>query len=48
MKHVLRLLRAMPRALERAHLCWARAELTRFNPHHPDLPWIVLRIRELS
>lgn len=48
MTFLLRLLRAAPLALERLHLQWARAELTRRNPMHPDLPQIVLRINELE
>ena len=42
------LLRALPVALERGHLRWALAELQRWNPMHPDLPFVVRRIRELE
>jgi hypothetical protein len=45
---LVRLLRAFPVALEIAHLQWARAELTKHKPMHPDLPAIVLRINELG
>jgi hypothetical protein len=45
MKTVLRVLRWIPRALERAHLEWAIKEV---NPLHPDVPYIVQRINELS
>jgi hypothetical protein len=44
-KAVLRLLRLIPRALERAHLEWAIREV---HPLHPDVPYIVQRLNELS
>lgn len=37
--------RALPHALERLHLEWALREI---DPLHPDVPWIVRRINELS
>jgi len=48
MRFLLRIFRAAPLAFERLHLKWARAELTRRDPTHPDLPLIVLRINELE
>lgn len=45
MKLVLRILRALPRALERAHLQWALIEI---DPMHRDVHYIVHRIRELE
>ena len=45
MRFALRLLRAMPRALERAHLKWAASEM---GALHPDLPFVIRRLRELE
>ena len=45
MKLFIRLLRAMPDALERAHLEWALREIC---PMHPDVPYIVHRINDLE
>ena len=44
MKPLLRLLRIVPRALERAHLEWALREI---HPLHKDVGYIVRRINEL-
>ena len=41
----LRMLRAMPAALEREHLRWALREI---DPMHPDVPFVIRRIRELE
>ena len=38
----------LPKALDRLHLQWALAELTSWNPMHPDLPLIVRRLNELE
>jgi hypothetical protein len=48
MRYLARLMRALPDALEKVHLQWARAELTRRDPLHPDLPHIILRLNELE
>lgn len=48
LRALLRIMRALPLAMERLHLQWARAELTRRAPMHPDLPGIVLRINEIE
>jgi len=48
MRAVIRLLRVLPDALELLHLKWARAELTKTNPLHPDIPAIVVRINSLE
>jgi hypothetical protein len=45
MRHILRLLRLIPAALERGHLQWALAEI---DPMHPDVTYIVRRLRELE
>lgn len=45
MSRLLRLLRIIPRALEREHLRWAAKEM---GPLHPDLPYVIHRIRELE
>lgn len=45
MKLILRVLRIVPRALERAHLEWALREI---DPFHQDVPYIVSRINELG
>lgn len=45
MKWLARLLRTLPDALERAHLEWALQEI---DPMHPDVPFIVRRLRELE
>ena len=45
MRGILRMLRLIPRALERALLQWA---LTEIHPMHPDVPDIVRRIAELE
>lgn len=41
----LTLLRALPAALEREYLRWALREI---HPLHPDVPFIVARIRQLE
>lgn len=41
----LRMLRALPDALERGHLRWALAEI---DPLHPDVHYIVLRLAQLE
>lgn len=41
----LRPLRFLPAALEREHLRWGLSEI---NPLHPDVPYIVRRLRELE
>lgn len=48
LRATIRIMRAFPAVMERLHLQWALAELTRREPMHPDVPWIVLRIHELS
>ncbi len=45
MKRFLYLLSWLPDALEREHLRWALREIA---PTHPDVPFIVTRIRELE
>lgn len=39
------LLRALPVAFERVHLQWALREM---DPVHPDIPFVVRRLRELD
>lgn len=46
--YFLRLMRWMPKAIDKAHLEWARSELSKHNPMHPDLPYIVTRLREME
>jgi hypothetical protein len=45
MKLLIRLVRALPDALERAHLEWALREI---DPMHPDVHYIVHRINTLE
>lgn len=40
-----RFVRMLPAAVEREHLRWALREIA---PTHPDVPFIVRRIRELE
>jgi hypothetical protein len=42
---IARLAATLPRALEALHLQWALREI---DPLHPDVPWIVHRLRELE
>jgi hypothetical protein len=48
LRATIRIARAFPKVMERLHLQWALAELTRREPMHRDVPWIVLRIHELE
>jgi hypothetical protein len=48
MRALARLMRALPRELERLHLQYALRSLSKHAPFHPDLPWIVLRLSELE
>jgi hypothetical protein len=45
MRFALRLLRAVPRALEIGYLRWALREM---GSLHPDVPEVVLRLHELE
>jgi hypothetical protein len=40
--------RLLPKELDKLHLQYALAHLSKHNPLHPDLPWIVLRLKELA
>ena len=48
LRALLRILRGLPLAIERLHLQLALKSLTKRDPMHPDLPWIVLRLRDLE
>lgn len=48
MRVFLRVVRAAPLAFERMYLIWARTEMQRWKPMHPDLPHVILRINELE
>jgi len=45
MSALIRLMRALPDALERLHLEWAMREI---SPLHPDVPYIARRLAELG
>lgn len=45
---IVRACRLLPAALDRAHLLWARAHLSKHNPLHPDMPYIVRRLARLE
>jgi hypothetical protein len=45
MSLLLRLLRWMPKAINKVHLEWALREI---DPLHPDVSYIVNRLRELE
>ena len=48
MRALLRFFRLLPAALDLAWLRWARAHLSKHNPLHPDIPYILRRIEELK
>jgi hypothetical protein len=45
---LIRFARLFPRELNRLHLQWARAHLTKHNPSHPDLPYVLSQLAKLE
>lgn len=48
LRHYLILFRLMPRAIDKAHLQWGLASLSKHNPQHPDVGYILRRLHELE